>query len=749
MRKRVLGLVTTLYLLFSVCFNVSVQATAPNGIMNNGLGGIYIDINSAPFTTFQGYSFGGNAYTSAGCAWYASARVNQLTGKGNVIRSAFNWWNNCGSYGFTRSSTPVAGSIICVANGTSSVSDQHVAILEKIEGTTAYISEGGYGSAGSSHGYCVIRKVDVSQIASQYASAAYGGYTNFLGYVCFGVSGGAPPAAPRNCQSGSWDSRVQIQWETVSNATGYECGLIDVNSRNIISKADTTDWYYNFYGVPEGSYYAYVSAYNSAGYSSHSNWARVDVEYSIPPKPTITSNGATIRKNTSAYISWNATDNTGLYMYYLAEYPTGYAYSTNTACGETKETSVEFSNLTSGHYSAFVHSVSPLYKWSAQSNWVDFRVYEEDYVPAKTVTKDNHIYALYDYEMSWTFANELCTDLGGHLVTITSAEENHLITDLIEYGSKDAYWLGATDITDFGKLEYSEKTYRWLTGEAFSYSNWASGEPNSSGENGEKEHFAEIRKSYENKWNDANNINKSNKGFILEIEVDEYLPIKTEVYNGHTYMIFDKNTTWSEAKVFCEQLGGHLATIESSAENEFVKSFIKNGERPWYFIGGQKQNGTWKWLDGNAATDMTLSNNAAYFAGTNLMMYRSAGTCVGLDNTYYPASEMGNLGFICEMDIVVPILTPIETIAEDITAEYIVENGTIILTVSSDTIALEDIQMFVCSYENNAIRSVTEGTKEISSNKVEITAASPDSAYTILVWDKNLTPLINAVHVDQ
>lgn len=91
-----------------------VSAASSSGIKNNGTGGIYIDINSAPYTTFQNYSWGEYAYTSSGCAWFASARVNQLTGKGNVIRAGTNWWNGGnGREGFSTGQTPSAPAIIC------------------------------------------------------------------------------------------------------------------------------------------------------------------------------------------------------------------------------------------------------------------------------------------------------------------------------------------------------------------------------------------------------------------------------------------------------------------------------------------------------------------------------------------------------------------------------------------------------------------------------------------------------------
>ncbi len=80
------------------------------------------------------------------------------------------------------------------------------------------------------------------------------------------------PDIPTGALSLSWGDRVQIQWNTVSNADNYECGLIDVETKEIILKTTTNNWYHNFYKVPEGDYYAYVCAMNTAGASRHSDW---------------------------------------------------------------------------------------------------------------------------------------------------------------------------------------------------------------------------------------------------------------------------------------------------------------------------------------------------------------------------------------------------------------------------------------------------------------------------------------------
>ena len=67
--------------------SVSAQAKTSAAIRNNGKNGITIDIHSAPYTTYAGKQHGEWAYGSDGCAWFASARVNQLTGIDSPIIS--------------------------------------------------------------------------------------------------------------------------------------------------------------------------------------------------------------------------------------------------------------------------------------------------------------------------------------------------------------------------------------------------------------------------------------------------------------------------------------------------------------------------------------------------------------------------------------------------------------------------------------------------------------------------------------
>jgi uncharacterized repeat protein (TIGR02543 family) len=60
-------------------------------------------------------------------------------------------------------------------------------------------------------------------------------------------------------------------------------------------------------------------------------------------------------------------------------------------------------------------------------------------------------------------------------------------------------------------------------------------------------------------------------------------------YNGHIYTVYEKSADgWTDAEIFCELMGGHLATINSAEENGFLyNTFAKNYNH--LFLGGRPQ----------------------------------------------------------------------------------------------------------------------------------------------------------------
>jgi hypothetical protein len=89
-------------------------------------------------------------------------------------------------------------------------------------------------------------------------------------------------------------------------------------------------------------------------------------------------------------------------------------------------------------------------------------------IPSEAVEYNGHTYFLYDVSKNWDDAKSYCEKLGGHLITITSQEEEDYITELINQNSnKNFYWMGAKKVSD-GSVQ-------WITEETFIYNNWACG----------------------------------------------------------------------------------------------------------------------------------------------------------------------------------------------------------------------------------------------------------------------------------
>ena len=204
---------------------------------------------------------------------------------------------------------------------------------------------------------------------------------------------------------------------------------------------------------------------------------------------------------------------------------------------------------------------------------------------------EGHTFKHYVTTLTWTNAKTACEILGGHLATSTSAEKNLFLTTITQART----WLGATD-------EETEGTWKWVTGEAWSYTNWGSPQPDNAGGT---EHYLEINSPSVGSWNDW--INTPSLGFLCEWDFD--LRRLTEIeainflydnnyhfYNGHTFKYISTTNTWLNAKSICEAVGGHLATSTSAEKNNFLQGLANIP----VWLGGtdEAEEGRWQWITG-------------------------------------------------------------------------------------------------------------------------------------------------------
>ncbi len=138
---------------------------------------------------------------------------------------------------------------------------------------------------------------------------------------------------------------------------------------------------------------------------------------------------------------------------------------------------------------------------------------------------------------------------------------------------------------------------------------------------------------------------------LLSFAKETQIPEDAVEFNGHYYKAYDQKLAWHTAKTYCEELGGHLATITSKEENDFVYEMVrKNGISYWLGGTDEEQEGVWKWVTGeewsfdNSGFDNRL-NNQDYL----VMNYLN-------NNVWDDQSDIGDSflcnvsGFICEWE---------------------------------------------------------------------------------------------------
>jgi len=189
------------------------------------------------------------------------------------------------------------------------------------------------------------------------------------------------------------------------------------------------------------------------------------------------------------------------------------------------------------------------------------------------ITRGNSLYTIVDGP-SWTQAEANAVKLGGHLVTLNSQSENDFVAS--KFSQYDAPYIGLTD-------EGTEGTWRWVSGQDLTWSNWANGAPNGgTGEN----YSMMYPRHYDGNgvWDDFRNTNPWGEPGIAEIPF---------IQRGDSAYVIVQGPTWEEAEANAVKLGGHLVTINDEAENMWLTSQFKDilavPDKNW----GGNRSGVW------------------------------------------------------------------------------------------------------------------------------------------------------------
>jgi hypothetical protein len=165
---------------------------------------------------------------------------------------------------------------------------------------------------------------------------------------------------------------------------------------------------------------------------------------------------------------------------------------------------------------------------------------------------------------------------GAHLAVYETVEESDAVGAAL--AASTGRWIGLGD-------EESEGEWVWLTGAPLGAADWSGNEPNGGpGENC-------VDQDEAGDWGDFDcSGGDFVDGFFCE---DDGWLIGPD---GHAYRYLFQAAGWTPARDACAQLGGHLVTIGSAAENEQVSSRVQ-GE---VFIGGNDlaSGDSFEWVTG-------------------------------------------------------------------------------------------------------------------------------------------------------
>jgi hypothetical protein len=112
--------------------------------------------------------------------------------------------------------------------------------------------------------------------------------------------------------------------------------------------------------------------------------------------------------------------------------------------------------------------------------------------------------------------------------------------------------------------------------------------------------------------------------------------------NGHSYQRIDTEKTWQDARDYCEEQGGYLATITSEAENRFVYDQVGKDDI-WIWLGGtdRYEEGQWEWVTGET---WDYENWYIQFGPNQLAYYSNAAS------KWADWTQSETYPFICEWD---------------------------------------------------------------------------------------------------
>lgn len=261
--------------------------------------------------------------------------------------------------------------------------------------------------------------------------------------------------------------------------------------------------------------------------------------------------------------------------------------------------------------------------------------------------------------------------------------------------------------------------------------NWASGEPNNCSNvigNENRGVFWGSEDSNHGVWNDINENNDwENDGYVIEWDSESNIAdsvnrddLSQYSGNGHYYQAVAGNCVWDVANEAATSAGGHLLTITTRGENDFVYDLYTNAgmERPWM---GAKLKGVYK-----EYYTLNIENGQFQTCATD------ADTVIDYSIDYVLASTNRQYGTSYTRD-------DLEVVSEDETGKtYHIKNWIDIDTIDHTTYVSVQSDGYVYIADNDGLQSVKFYKDSECTDEIEYSGNAEGMQYMYVYYPSEL-----------
>lgn len=243
-----------------------------------------------------------------------------------------------------------------------------------------------------------------------------------------------------------------------------------------------------------------------------------------------------------------------------------------------------------------------------------------------------HCYELHETPVDWETARTTCAERGSALVVLSEAERIAVATEI----SAAKAWIGLRRASPTGMS-------LWVTGEPFSPATRMGWEKRLAGA-GPVNCAAQIpnppstKRGLGGTWIPSDCADRY--PFICE-DVDWMI----DPGSGHAYRVFFDERTWGDSRQACQRKRGHLATITSKTEMEFLAPQI--AVEVWIGASDAEQEGVFKWATGEPFLFQQFAP-----AELDLPVSTKPNDCVvlGLDRLWHDRRCRLSFNYLCEVE---------------------------------------------------------------------------------------------------